>query len=113
MTPTEQDKELEAQLDKIFPCNCSFIKGFAFKPGDPCDGSCVNAPYRRAVLQLITADRKRVALEARLDEMKLHRHEWALFGDRPPYKGESVSLPILLAYHDDRIDQLQAQQEEV
>ena len=63
MTPTEQDKELEAQLDKIFPCNCSFMKGFAFRPGDPCDGSCVNAPYKKAVLQLITADRKRVALK--------------------------------------------------
>ncbi len=67
VTPTEQDKELEAQLDKIFPCDCSFMKGFAFRPGDTCDGSCVNAPYKKAVLELITADRKRVELEARID----------------------------------------------
>ena len=70
MTPTEQDKELKSQLDKIFPCDCGFTKGFAFKQGDPCDGTCVNAPYKKAVRQLITADRKRVALEARIDELE-------------------------------------------
>lgn len=42
-----------------------------------------------------------------IEEMKLHRREWELFGDRPPYEGESVSLTILLAYHDDRIAELE------
>ncbi len=81
MTPTEQDKELEAQLDKIFPCDCSFMKGFAFRPGDPCDGSCVNAPYKKAALELIIADRERVALEARLDELEDLSPELYYFGD--------------------------------
>ena len=76
MIPTEQDKELEARLDKIFPCDCSFKKGFAFKPGDPCDGSCVNAPYKKAVLGLITADRKRVELKARLNEVQNAYEYW-------------------------------------
>ena len=63
--------------------------------------------------QAITSLIKELVAEARIDEMKLHRHEWELFGDRPPYKGESVSLPILLAYHDDRITELKAQKEKV
>ena len=98
MTPTEQDKELEAQLDKIFPCDCSFVKGFAFRLGDPCDGSCVNAPYRKAVLQLITADRKH-ELEARIDE--LENNKWL------PNEAKWIEQEA------DRIAELKAQQEEV
>lgn len=98
MTPTEQDKELEAQLDKIFPCDCSFKKGFAFKPGDPCDGSCVNAPYRKAVLELITADRKRVALKARINELEKFVNT----------TNRSLSVKKLR----DRLSALKAQQEE-
>ena len=98
MTPTEQDKELEAQLDKIFPCDCSFKKGFAFKPGDPCDGSCVNAPYRKAVLELITADRKRVELKARINELEKFVNT----------TNRSLSVKKLR----DRLSALKAQQEE-
>lgn len=110
MTPTEQDKELEAQLDKIFPCDCSFTKGFAFKSGDPCDGSCVNAPYKKAVLELITADRKRVALEARIDELENRLRvqfipsHWARL---------CAEVNSWAKYVDRRIAELKAQQEEV
>lgn len=101
MTPTEQDNELREEIQ-----NYAIDFHNSYRPNYP-------TPDLDALMQLIIADRKRVALEARLDEMKLHRHEWELFGDRAPYEGESVSLPILLAYHDDRIAELKAQKEEV
>lgn len=139
MTPTEQDEELREKLAAIEHqrwadwqrwCN----KVLRENNPSPEQGDIlerwdrqIETPYEKLserekasdmeqvdrYWQLIIADRKRVALEARIDEMKLHRHEWELFGDRPPYKGESVSLPILLAYHDDRIAELKAKQEEV
>ena len=101
MTPTEQDKELEARLDKIFPCNCSFTKGFAFRPGDPCDGSCVNAPYKKAVLELITAERKRVELEARLNEVQ-NAYEYWINGRK-----------FISSYFRDRISELSSSKESV
>ena len=127
MTPTEQDKELEAQLDNIFPCDCSFTKGFAFRPGDPCDGSCVNAPYKKAVLELITADRKRVELEAELDVLTylLDEHTERMFM-QTPYTGEmtdncrwacNTALTAVDAYRIEierrkRIAELKSQQED-
>ena len=57
MTPTEQDKELrEAIL-------LEFKNVHRLAPADYTE-NCTNI-----VMQLITADRKRIALEARLDEM--------------------------------------------
>ena len=102
MTPTEQDKELREQVNKLLD--------FFTEPGT---GEKYLKDLENDLVELITLYTTNREREARIDEMKLHRHEWALFGDRPPYKGESVSLPILLAYHDDRIAELKAQQEEV
>lgn len=118
MTPTEQDEELRDEIDERLETLLGYLGqrddrdnwwGFDTNVGtleDEIEGTL------DSIIRLITADRKRVELEARIDEMKLHRHEWELFGDRPPYEGESVSLPILLAYHHDRIAELKAQQEE-
>lgn len=106
-TPTEQDKELEAQLDKIFPCDCSFTKGFAFKPGDPCDGSCVNAPYKKAVLELIAADRKRVELEARIDEVDKVKQILSLSSEL------NDPASTIRSHANNRFTELEAQQEEV
>jgi len=56
MTPTEQDKELLSKLDRLIIENQSY------------DGSIDisdQRPMRDEILELITADRKRVALEAR------------------------------------------------
>ena len=60
MTPTEQDKELrEAIL-------LEFKNVHRLAPADYTE-NCTNI-----VMQLITADRKRVALEARIDENKTY-----------------------------------------
>ena len=87
MTPTEQDKELR---DGII----SILRYSELDIVDDAD----------AIMQLITADRKRVALEAKIDENK--RWLTAL----APSMDENV------AYNSDfhsRIAELKAQQEEV
>jgi len=92
MTPTEQDKELrEAIL-------LEFKNVHRLAPADYTE-NCTNV-----VMQLITADRRRVALEARVDELKqLTEFEVATIG-------------IIHGRHHrsycDRIAELKAQQEE-
>lgn len=46
-------EEVKSKQVEIFPCYCQFNKGFAYKKGDPCDGSCVLAPYRERVVSAI------------------------------------------------------------
>ena len=79
MTPTEQDKELREQID-------SWSYG---KYSDRID----------ELLDLITADRKRVELEARIDE--LENNKWL------PNEAKWIEQEA------DRIAELKAQQEEV
>ena len=55
MTPTEQDNELREKIKTI-------IIGF--------DGGNWYDQKADSIMQLITADRKRVALEARIDEIE-------------------------------------------
>lgn len=91
MTPTEQDKELrEAIL-------LEFKNVHRLAPADYTE-NCTNV-----VMQLITADRKRVALEARLDEL-LHLDDQSIGTDWKANAWFSVS---------DRMAELKAQQEEV
>ena len=78
MTPTEQDKELREQID-------SWSYG---KYSDRID----------ELLDLITADRKRVELEARIDE--LENNKWL------PNEAKWIEQEA------DRIAELKAQQEE-
>ena len=92
MTPTDRDKELrEAIL-------LEFKNVHRLAPADYTE-NCTNV-----VMQLITADRRRVALEARVDELKqLTEFEVATIG-------------IIHGRHHrsycDRIAELKAQQEE-
>ena len=86
MTPTKQDNELrEAIL-------LEFKNVHRLAPADYTE-NCTNV-----VMQLITADRKRVALEARLDELQKYLDYYKDGYDR---------------YADSRIAELEAQQEEV
>ena len=91
MTPTEQDKELrEAILTE-------FKNVHRLAPADYTE-NCTNI-----VMQLITADRKRVALEARIDELMRERKN-----DYWPYYSDKAD-----SYNTERIAELKAQQEEV
>ena len=90
MTPTEQDKQLREKLDRLIIENQSE------------DGS-IDISDQRAmrdeIMQLITADRERVALEARIDE--LENNKWL------PNEAKWIEQEA------DRIAELKAQQEEV
>lgn len=44
---------ISEELDRIFPCDCSFTHGFAWKPGTLCKGDCVLAGYKEEVASLI------------------------------------------------------------
>ena len=98
VTPTEQDKELHELVDK-------FINDIAvLRPY-----TRVTKEAKRRLAQLITADRKRVALEARINENNMYirelpRHYF------PSGPGEP-HIP-LVQFHE-RIAELKAQQEEV
>lgn len=65
MTPTEQDKELQAEVKQILK------DGFNYYVGERKDTSSDMKPLdiycTEHIIQLITADRERVALEARID----------------------------------------------
>ena len=91
MTPTEQDKELREKLTKLISQD-----GWVDIQEVDVDGQ-VNE-----LVALITADRKRVALEARIDELE----------QVYPQLQNSVSGEGNY-YYDARIAELKAQQEEV
>ena len=67
MTPTGQDKELREQIHKLFGDGQAYDGGY-----HSCyDGKWIDMTNEVcAVADFITADRKRVALEARIDELK-------------------------------------------
>ncbi len=103
MTPTEQDKELRALLDEFVLYTDSSpesnepteLKLFLEQCGFP---DAINRLYSE-LLQLITADRKRMALEARIDE--LENNKWL------PNEAKWIEQEA------DRIAGLKAQQEEL
>lgn len=109
MTPTEQDKELHSKSYKLAQeyLSADDLEGFV-------DLIQNNLTLDEA-LQLITADRKLVALEARVDELnrmlehsegQLIMRELLLDDDSGTYYyGDTIS-------RDDRIAELKAQQEE-
>ena len=94
MTPTEQDKELQELVDK-FIYDIAVLRPY----------TRVTKEAKRRLVQLITADRKRVALEARLDELEhikiLHKKE--VYTTK---SGDDVNIR-------ERIAELKAQQEEL
>ena len=101
MTPTEQDKELREEVYK----HLEFLNSPKSDLGTEIDH----------IMKLITADRKRVALEARISELKM----WEL----PENEIQMVfANPCNICGHDypklrkaqqDRLSALKAQQEEV
>lgn len=60
------------RLDELMPCDCKFLKGFAWRKGDPCEG-CINGRLKQAITSLI----KELVAEAK-PEMKPYEnsHEW-------------------------------------
>lgn len=103
MTPTEQDKELRERIHKLFGDNQAYDGGYHScydgKWIDMTDEVC-------AVADFITDDRKRVALEARIDELA----KIEIGGDKiwTVYSGTDTAMLI-----EERIAELKAQQEEV
>ena len=98
MTPTEQDKELREKISHRFDSVCA--EGHQQSCGE----------YQTAVddvMQLIAADRKRVALEARIDERQM------LSFHRAYGKDYQETLETLEEANDKRIAELKAQQGEV
>ena len=39
------------RLDELMPCDCKFLKGFAWRKGDPCEG-CINGRLKQALTSL-------------------------------------------------------------
>ena len=103
MTPTEQDKELREKISHRFDSVCA--EGHQQSCGE----------YQTAVddvMQLITADRKRVALGARIDSL--------LAAKRRIYETDAFELGLALGIIDSELkklgwtpSELKAQQEEV
>lgn len=100
MTPTEQDKELREKIDELLK--------------SPRYGVSLFAGHRDILVEIltdfITADRKRVALEARIDELENRLRvqfipsHWARL---------CAEVNSWAKYVDRRIAELKAQQEEI
>lgn len=107
MTPTEQDKELQKAVwaslasQMTHAINCTDLE---HEEQDNCED--FTKKNFEQLMQLITADRKRVALEARIDELS---GIFRIVDGRIFWQSEtSLAVPI-----EDRIAELKAQQEEV
>ena len=111
MTPTEQDKELDLSHLKDVRAvlkwcyDHGLLKG-EFPTSDSSDKAYLLEQGEKRLMQLITADRKRVALEARIDEAS---GIFRIIDGRIFWQSEtSLAVPL-----DERIAELKAQQEEV
>ena len=98
MTPTEQDNELREAI-----CDAMHIHSEELQYNLP--NSFGNSELE-AIMQLIIADRKRVALEARIDELK----KIEIGGDNIWTVNSGTDTAMLI---EERIAELKAQQEEV
>ena len=114
MTPTEQDKEVRALLDEFVLYTDSSpesnepteLKLFLEQCGFP---DAIDRLYSE-LMQLITADRKRVELEARIDELENRLRVQFIPSHWVRLCAEVNSWA---KYVDRRIAELKAQQEEV
>lgn len=107
MTPTEQDKELREKINSLF--ESVFSQGVrAGKDIATETYEDFDAWHKKGetdeIMQLITADRERVGLGARLDELE------QVYPQLQKHHGVSGEGNY---YYDDRIAELKAQQEEV
>ena len=101
MTPTEQDKKLRQKMQDIFnDCTSGWLitiknfNGYERELGD------MESEIIGDILDLIAADRKRVELEARIDEVE---RELKRYGDVFNYPPQLLMRKV----------ELKAQQEEV
>lgn len=98
MTPTEQDKELKIAVAKVMTdYGVDFYEGNLMHRTE--QRLALIDKFQNDILQLITADRKRVALEARIDELEKFVNT----------TNRSLSVKKLR----DRLSALKSQQEEV
>jgi hypothetical protein len=54
------------RLDELMPCDCKFLRGFAWRKGDPCEG-CINGRLKQAITSLI----KELVEEAKPEQQKI------------------------------------------
>ena len=117
MTPTEQDKELRALLGEMPNFVIDWLelsddlRNEWKKGGKASDFGGHRAfiqKYEEKLAKLITADRKRVALEARIDELKK-----VDMLTKPSLPNSGSVEANVKAWVKDRLPQLKAQQEEV
>ena len=107
MTPTEQDKELRLEIArKVYPRPTPGEILIWGSPEAVIDEVYSEAPIVYEFASYITADRKRVALEARIDEIS---HVFRIVDGRIFWQSDiSLAMPL-----EERIAELKAQQEEV
>ena len=55
------------RLDELMPCDCKFLKGFAWRKGDPCEG-CINGRLKQAITSLF----KELVAEAKPEEYEYY-----------------------------------------
>ena len=102
MTPTEQDKELREKIADVFD--------ELYEPTNEFWHRDSGLHWAGKVMQLIAADRKRVALEARIDELT---DATDMDGGNTVYVmvwRNGIGFPV---HRDERIAELKAQQGEV
>lgn len=58
------------RLDKLMPCDCKFLKGFAWRKGDACEG-CINGRLKQAITSLT----KELVAEAKPKRAVIHYDE--------------------------------------
>ena len=113
MTPEEQEKELRRLISDLM---ADLMVDVSLEKLSKYDGDIIEKGrlYLKShndrldiIMQLITADRKRVALEARLDERQMLNFHRA-YG-----KDYQATLEMLEESNDDRIAELKSQREEV
>lgn len=110
MTSTEQDKELREKIDSYF--EAVFSQGFRAGKDVATETYEDFEAWRKGgeideIMQLITADRKRVALEARLDELE------HCCGRCGVWHSETCNISQRRLSFRERIAQLKAQQEKL
>jgi hypothetical protein len=106
MTPTEQDNELREKLTNMQVEFCKKCGMDNLIPHIIDTDDNAGQAMRDDLIQLITADRKRVALEAKIEESKLIAQ---LFVGLPT---KTMKRTDLKDYLINRITELKAQQEE-
>ena len=117
MTPTEQDNELRAEVKQILKDGFDYY--ILERKNTSSDMKPLDVYCTEHLMQLITADRKRVALEARIDEIKkyctpsIYQAARQLNLEIPKTWEVAHELGLTPMMADGRIKELKAQQEEV